>query len=562
LTEFAVRLTASVRENDTVARLGGDEFTVLIQDLHKEEDAETVAANILRNVAREFLVLSRQVKVTTSIGIALYRGEDISHDKLLTRADKALYQAKKTGRNRFRVAKTPTEIATAGDPDKALNQAAVAAEKLTAGVPQDIAGAAAASRPTISDFIVTSPLAGNGSGDNFLADALGVMREHLQMDVAFISEFTEGRRQFRHVDSANGNAPIQVGGSDPLEETFCQRVVDGRLPELISDAFDLPAALELPATAALPVRAHVGVPIRLHDGRVFGTFCCFSHTPDRSLNERDIQIMKVFADLTGRQIDKERAADEAYDESRSRIQSLLSNDALSIVYQPIYDVGQERVVGFEALSRFSAEPRRTPDIWFAEAASVGLGTELEIRAIEKALAGLDALPPDVYVSFNTSPETIISGELERVLKWAPHDRIVLEITEHNFINEYLKVEEILRPLRARGVRVAVDDAGAGYASFRHILKLAPELIKLDMSITRGIDCNRSCRALASALIRFSQETDSVIVAEGVETAAELQTLRGLGVSHVQGYLLGRPAPLESAVLLCGSGVALPKQGVL
>jgi predicted signal transduction protein with EAL and GGDEF domain len=101
---------------------------------------------------------------------------------------------------------------------------------------------------------------------------------------------------------------------------------------------------------------------------VYGTFCCFSHTPDQSLNERDIEMMQVFAELAARQTDKERAADAAYDEMRMRIQSVLSNDTLSMVYQPIYEVGRERIVGFEALSRFSAEPRRTPDLWYAEAA--------------------------------------------------------------------------------------------------------------------------------------------------------------------------------------------------
>jgi diguanylate cyclase (GGDEF)-like protein/PAS domain S-box-containing protein len=559
LTGFAARLKASVREGDTVARLGGDEFTILIEALQKEDDAETVASNIIRNVAGGFHVLSQEIKVTTSIGVALYHGEEISHDQLLTRADQALYHAKKAGRNTFRVAKSATGTAIAGKPDKALGQPASAAEKVALEIPADVAPPAPpASNPTLSDFMVTNAPAENGTAGKVVTDALAVIRRHLQMDVAFISEFTEGRRVFRHVDSANGNPPIQVGGSDPLEESYCQRVIDGRLPALMPDAFDFSAALEMPATTLVPVRAHVGVPLRLQDGRIYGTFCCFSYTPNQSLNERDIQMMQVFADLTARQIDKERAADAAYDERRTRIQSVLSNDALTVVYQPIYDAQQERVMGFEALSRFSALAMRTPDVWYAEAAEVGLGVELEIRAIEKALAGLVVLPPDVYISVNVSPETIISGELERVLRRAPYERVMLEITEHKFIKEYLKVDDILRPLRKQGVRVAVDDAGAGYASFRHILNLAPDLIKLDMSITRDIDSNRACRALASALIRFAQETESNIVAEGVETAAELQTLRDLGVTNVQGYLLGRPALLESAVLLCQSGIRLPK----
>jgi diguanylate cyclase (GGDEF)-like protein/PAS domain S-box-containing protein len=549
LTGFAARLKSSVREDDTVARLGGDEFTILIPELHRDEDAETVARNILVNVARPFTLLSQQVTVTSSIGIALYRGEDLSHDRLLTCADQALYQAKKAGRNTFRLAKPA---------DKAHQQAPSAADKpVPAGVADSAAGAPPAG-PTIAGLVVPQPGTENGKASQFLAHALGAMRAHLRMDVAFISEFTEGRREFRHVDSANPNPPIQPGGSDPLEESYCQRVVDGRLPELIPDAFNFPAAMELPATTAVPVRAHLSVPIRLQDGGVYGTLCCFSYTPDHSLNERDVQMMKVFADLTGRQIDQERALDQAYDQSRARIQAVLSNDTLSIVYQPIVDVAREKIVGFEALSRFSGEPGRTPDLWYAEAASVGLGIELEIRAIEKAIASIGKLPDDMYLSLNASPETIVSGELARVLERAPHHRIVLEITEHHFVNEYKAVADMLGPLRTRGVRVAVDDAGAGYASFRHILKLAPDLIKLDMSITRAIDSNNSCSALASALIRFAQETQSTIVAEGVETAAELQTLQDLGVTQVQGYLLGRPAPLETALRSGRYGRTMPE----
>jgi predicted signal transduction protein with EAL and GGDEF domain len=97
-------------------------------------------------------------------------------------------------------------------------------------------------------------------------------------------------------------------------------------------------------------------------------------------------------------------------------------------------------------------------------------------------------------------------------------------------------------LRALGVRIAIDDAGAGYASMRHILSIEPDLIKLDMSLTRGIDQDRKRRALASALIAFAHETRIDIVAEGVETAAELDTLRELGVRKVQGYFLARPGP--------------------
>jgi EAL domain-containing protein (putative c-di-GMP-specific phosphodiesterase class I) len=223
---------------------------------------------------------------------------------------------------------------------------------------------------------------------------------------------------------------------------------------------------------------------------------------------------------------------------------------LASVYQPIRDARGYGLVGFEALSRFPMRPKRSPDLWFREAAQAGVGVELEIRAVELALGALSVFPSDVYLSLNASPATIVSGKLERVFEPVPAQRIVLEITEHTLIDEYSEIEEVLGRLRNRGMRVAVDDAGAGYASFRHILKLHPDLIKLDISLTRGIESNTARRALAAALIRFAEETGSELVAEGVETVAELRTLCDLGVDWVQGFLLGRPAPLDAALALC------------
>lgn len=133
---------------------------------------------------------------------------------------------------------------------------------------------------TLSDFVSSSRME---LANLTLQDMLRAIREHLGMDVAFVSEFTAKRRVFRLVDSTYPNQPVKVNGSDPLEESYCQRIVDGRLPELITDASLVPAAMELPVTAALPVGAHLSIPIRLADGSVYGTFCCFSFTPDTTL---------------------------------------------------------------------------------------------------------------------------------------------------------------------------------------------------------------------------------------------------------------------------------------
>ena len=200
-----------------------------------------------------------------------------------------------------------------------------------------------------------------GSLNQLLPQFLRAARSHLGMDVAFLSEFRDGNRVFRHVESKIHDQPVLVGGSDPLEDSYCQRVVDGRLPELIQDAATIPAALELPVTRALPVGAHLSVPVKLKDGTVYGTFCCFSFKPDLSLNERDVSMMRVFAELAANAIERDVDVNKQHDEKTSRISSVMKDDGLSIVYQPIFNVALNKVVGFESLTRFSATPVRGPD---------------------------------------------------------------------------------------------------------------------------------------------------------------------------------------------------------
>lgn len=372
---------------------------------------------------------------------------------------------------------------------------------------------------------------------------LKAIREHLGMDVAFLSEFTDGRRVFRVVD-AGEPTPVQPGGSDPLEESYCQRVVDGRLPAIIPDAKANPESAAMPATHAVDVRAHIGVPVILSNGQVYGTFCCFSHHIDNTLNERDLGVMRVFAAMAARQVEDDAASLREVSEISARIDAVLAENALNIVYQPIYHIATRRLAGVEALSRFQAAPRRTPDRWFGEAARVGKDVQLESAAIRLALAGLPRLPGDVYLSLNASPDVVLSGAVARELEGVDLHRIVLEITEHALVDNYAGLDAALRPLREQGVRIAVDDAGAGYSSLRHILSLDPDIIKLDVSLTGGVDRDPSRRALVAAMTAFADETGMTLVAEGVESRSELDVLQRIGVPLAQGYLLGRPMAID------------------
>jgi EAL domain-containing protein (putative c-di-GMP-specific phosphodiesterase class I) len=374
---------------------------------------------------------------------------------------------------------------------------------------------------------------------------LRALRKHLAMDVAFVSRFRSVDRVFMHVD-AEGDSPIKQGEALSLDVGYCQRVVDGALPGLISNTARLPLAMSLPETLALPIGSHMSVPIYLSDGKLYGTFCCFGFESNDSLGDRDMQVMRAFAELVTQQLELDLHEARARTLKHQQITAALRGLEPSIVYQPIFDANTLAIGGWEALSRFTSDATRSPDIWFQDAAQAGLGIELECRAIELALHGLSRLPANLYLSVNCSPQLIFSGRLAPLLQGHSARRIVLEITEHAVVSDYQELQSALVNLRRAGVRIAIDDAGAGFASMRHIVKLAPDMIKLDMSLTRGIDQDPALRAMASALIAFAQETRSTVIAEGVETAEELEALRHLGVHRVQGFLLGMPMELIEA----------------
>lgn len=386
------------------------------------------------------------------------------------------------------------------------------------------------------------------TAEGTVARALQIIRAHLGMDVAYVSEFVDGRSVFREVDAPGHEALIKIGDSQSLDDVYCRDIVEGRLPQLMPDTAKEPRAAAMPITRAVPIGAHISVPLVLPDGRIYGMFCCLAFAADETLRDRDLRMLRAFADLAAFEISRELEAKRAHDERVERIRAAIDGDRFAVHYQPIWDLEADRPIGMEALSRFQDAAERGPDAWFAEAAEVGLAEALEIAAVRKALTAFAAMPEgEGYIAVNVSPETAIGAALPAALAGMPLDRIVLEITEHAHVADYDLLVERLKPLRARGLGLAVDDAGAGYASFQHILQLKPDLIKLDMGLTRNIDRDPARQALASALIQFVRETGSRIVAEGVETVEELAMLRSLGVVRAQGYLLGRPEPLEAAV---------------
>ncbi len=399
---------------------------------------------------------------------------------------------------------------------------------------------------------LTSLLSVASSDASDIVDAtLETVRRHLGMEVAYLSEFVGDQTVFRAVSAPGLEALIKPGDSRPISEVYCRHIIDGRLPRVIRDTREEPLALSLPITAAIPIGSHVSVPIRRADGSVYGMFCCLSPHPNTSLGPRDLDVMELFASISAEQVNASLARRSRLDAVAAATQQAMGPDGFSILYQPILDLGTLAPSGFEALCRFRSTPYRSPDTWLAEAAEVGRAEALECAVADRALLALDRLPAHVYLSINAAPTTIQSGALTRMLAERDLSRVVLEVTEQAVVSNSDLLDWQLDGLRDRGMRLAVDDVGAGYAGLQQLLRLKPDVIKLDMSLTRGIDTDRARALLTEAMTGFARSMDVVVVAEGIETEGELAALRQLGVTCGQGYLLGRPEPLEHAVARAG-----------
>ncbi len=396
--------------------------------------------------------------------------------------------------------------------------------------------------------LLTATREGSKSPD-IIDSALETVRRHLGMEVAYLSEFVGDQSVFRAVSAPGLEALIKAGDSHPLSEVYCLHILDGRLPKLIPDTRAEPFAAALPITAQIPIGSHVSVPVRREDGSIYGMFCCLSPHANPSLTQRDLDVVELFASLSGEQVNASLQVRARLNRIERATREVMAVQGFTVLYQPIFDVLTRTPVGFEALCRFHSSPYRSPDAWFREAGEIGLACELECQVADQALQALDRFPAPYFVSINAAPETVASGGLARILEGRDLTRVVVEVTEQTVVAEYDLITSRLEPWRARGMQLAVDDAGAGYAGLQQILRLRPDKIKLDMSLTRDIHLDRARASLAAALVIFAQRTEATLIAEGVEVEDEFTALQALGVPQCQGYLLGRPATMEDCCTL-------------
>jgi EAL domain-containing protein (putative c-di-GMP-specific phosphodiesterase class I) len=231
---------------------------------------------------------------------------------------------------------------------------------------------------------------------------------------------------------------------------------------------------------------------------------------------------------------------------RTRVQAVVNaGDGIRIVFQRIVDLRDGSTIGHEALARFA--DGRSPNEWFSAAHDVGLGVELEMAAIARAVTEFGAT--DGYLSINLSPPTLTSTPfLEFLTERAEPSHLVVELTEHAVVDDYDDIRSAIALIRDLGARIAVDDAGSGISSMRHILRLAPEIIKLDRSLIATIDTDPARRALALSLAQFATKIGADLVAEGVERSEEMTACYESGIRYAQGYFLGRPGAIHDPAI--------------
>jgi EAL domain-containing protein (putative c-di-GMP-specific phosphodiesterase class I) len=229
------------------------------------------------------------------------------------------------------------------------------------------------------------------------------------------------------------------------------------------------------------------------------------------------------------------------------VRDLIDDGAFRTVFQPIFGVHTGRVVAVEALTRFADDAPISPSKRFADAHAAGCGVDLELVTLRRALETVVALPRGVALSVNLSPAALLDPRATLLLTERQVSDVAVEVTEQATLTGYPALLDLREELRALGVRVAIDDVGVNATSLRHLERLRPDQVKMDISLTRGLQTSRRCRMLARYLVGRARQQRASVVAEGIESPAQLAAWQRIGVDAVQGFLLASPMTLDDAL---------------
>jgi EAL domain-containing protein (putative c-di-GMP-specific phosphodiesterase class I) len=355
------------------------------------------------------------------------------------------------------------------------------------------------------------------------------------MDIALLAAFTEDGEMVGVVEG-QGPEALRTESELPVDRRRCELLLDGKIPALVTDA-----SRQRPSTTLGPgVAAYVAAPVQLPGGTILGILCGLARGPRPDLDDGSLRVIRLLADLAAQAISQDDLTLQKRLEMAESTLRAIREGGIRMVFQPIFRLRTGEAVGFEALARFPSDPQRPPRSWFWVARQVGLAVDLEVTALRKALQFLDRIPEPLYLSVNLFSETLLSMDLTSVFRDVPPGRVVLELAEHERLADSRSLTECVGRLRKLGARFAVDDAGSGFSSLRHVLRIKPEVLKLDINLTHQVDRDPMQKMLVSTLASFAAEAGMVPAAEGIESASQLKTLREIGVAYGQGHYLGGP----------------------
>lgn len=390
-------------------------------------------------------------------------------------------------------------------------------------------------------------------------------------DGAAISIYTQDEKFV--VVSAHGLVASLLGLVLPADGTFQGRAIATGQPqvshETSADMSLTPQVREI--GNRLGIHSLVVIPL-MHNGVAIGALSVTATEAGR-FNDADILVITSISEFVSALIDSHAElsrllddllgdprtpnADSAarflasvllpetirHDHLHDQLDTVLATPSeLLPVFQPIVDLATGHTLGFEGLSRFPATPELTPAQWFGTARQLGRSYPLELMALRRILSDAHTIPNDCFVAVNLSPLTVLDPTVQDILTSAEH-RLVVEITEHDPFPEDFAAR--LKPLRDKGIQLAIDDAGAGFASFTQLLRLRPDMIKIDGELTAGIENDPVKRALATSIVQLATELGSSTIAEAIENPQQMRALQALGIQYGQGFLLGPPLTARS-----------------
>jgi EAL domain-containing protein (putative c-di-GMP-specific phosphodiesterase class I) len=368
---------------------------------------------------------------------------------------------------------------------------------------------------------------------------IGSMSGQPLIDVALLLEDTDAGLV---VLAAAGPAehPIEVGEIVPSVRAryLLARSARGAWAELWSER-PVPGFND-ELMSRLGIKGQAFAPVVVGD-QVVGLIAIATTDAEEALHlVEDLPLVSELAALADKILAPALLARHNLRRERAAMASMIAAGGFSPVFQPVVDLATGVRVGFEALTRFASGD--APSDVFLDAARIGLGVELETATLAVAVRASAGLPANAWLSLNVSAELL--GHSNALGPLLAHEvrPLILEVTEHEVIDDYEALHRALGRL-GRDVRLATDDAGAGVANFRHLINLRAHMVKIDVAVVRGVDTDVSRQAVIAGLVHFAAVSGALILAEGIETKAEAETVKRLGVRLGQGYLLGRPAPV-------------------